>query len=379
MLIWVFFAASSLIGLIYAYNVWTYAEKNSNTYKFSSSKGNHIDIEGISVLIPFRNERPVLSENLSSLLAQELEGLKVEFIYINDHSEDQGEHLLRPFEEQGLIRLIDLEAGVTGKKSALELGINEAKYPWILTSDADCTYSKYWLQAIAKTLGRHDAIDACCAPVNIPGRSKFIHSFQFWDMLAVMGMTAAGHRGLGFAMANGANFAFRKSVFVELGGYDGARHLASGDDMFMVAKIANREGGDIVFADDLDASVHTRPIGDWGALFQQRLRWAGKTNAYQDFTLKYHIGLSFVFSSLIILAWGLSIFESAFLSIALSLLFFRLAIDFLYLRFMARKYSQPVWDVYFPFVQLFHILYIVLIGCCALFMKTYQWKGRRLQ
>ena len=195
----------------------------------------------------------------------------------------------------------------------------------------------------------------------------------------MMGMTAAGHRGLGFAMANGANFAFRKSVFVELGGYDGARHLASGDDMFMVAKIANREGAKIVFADDQKVSVHTRPIGDWGALFQQRLRWAGKTNAYQDFTLKYHIGLSFVFSSLIILAWWLSIFESAFLSTALFLLFFRLAIDFLYLRFMARKYSQPVWDVYFPFVQLFHILYIVLIGCCALFMKTYQWKGRRLQ
>ena len=176
----------------------------------------------------------------------------------------------------------------------MEYGVAQARYPWIVTTDADCIYGHQWLQAMANQM--HEQVDACCGPVAISGRNRFIRSFQFWDMLAVMGMTAAGHRGLDFAMANGANFAFRRSVFEELGGYEGVRHLASGDDMFMVSKIAKRKESSVVFVDDVDAVVYTAAIDHWWPLFQQRLRWSGKTSAYKDIRLKYHIAISFLFT-----------------------------------------------------------------------------------
>jgi hypothetical protein len=41
--------------------------------------------------------------------------------------------------------------------------------------------------------------------------------------------------GLGF-MCNGANFAYKKSLFESLGGFAGNKNIASGDDVFLLQK-----------------------------------------------------------------------------------------------------------------------------------------------
>jgi hypothetical protein len=49
-------------------------------------------------------------------------------------------------------------------------------------------------------------------------------------------------------MCNGANIAYPKAVFEEVNGFDGNEHIASGDDEFLMHKIAEKYPNQIVFA-----------------------------------------------------------------------------------------------------------------------------------
>jgi hypothetical protein len=46
-----------------------------------------------------------------------------------------------------------------------------------------------------------------------------------------------GSFGIGGFMCNGANFAYTKSLFEDLSGFDGNNTIASGDDVFFYKKL----------------------------------------------------------------------------------------------------------------------------------------------
>jgi len=77
-------------------------------------------------------------------------------------------------------------------------------------------------------------------------------------------------------MANGANLAFRKKVFEELGGYANTPETPSGDDEFLLAKVANRWPEGVCFLKNTQALVVTQASPNWQALKSQRIRWASK-------------------------------------------------------------------------------------------------------
>ena len=56
----------------------------------------------------------------------------------------------------------------------------------------------------------------------------------------MMGITGAGIQLRMMNMCNGANLAYEKSVFFEVEGFSGIDHLASGDDMMLMQKVAQK-------------------------------------------------------------------------------------------------------------------------------------------
>src|SRR5690606_15452205 len=81
-----------------------------------------------------------------------------------------------------------------------------------------------------------------------------------------------------------ANLAYEKNAFIEVGGYEGVKHIASGDDEFLMHKIAAHYPDGVYFLKNQNAVVSTGAHQDWSAFFRQRKRWASKWKHYQSKT-----------------------------------------------------------------------------------------------
>ena len=106
--------------------------------------------------------------------------------------------------------------------------------------------------------------------------SSFFSALQSHEFLSLIG-TGAATLWYGLpSMCNGANLAFRKAIFFEVGGYANNLHIPSGDDEFLMRKIFQLFPEGIQFVSDSDAVVSTPASLALKEFVHQRVRWAGK-------------------------------------------------------------------------------------------------------
>ena len=202
-----------------------------------------------------------------------------------------------------------------------------------------------------------------------------------------MGITGAGIR-LGFQrMGNGANLAYPKSVFEAVGGFAGNDNLASGDDMFLIQKVAARWAGSIFFLKNPAVTVLTEAPTSWRSFFQQRLRWGTKNAVLPEWPVRLVLLAVFLFCWSILInsvlallsAAGLFAGSTLIMTILLVQIFVKSAFDYVFLREMCRFFNRE--DLLRWFVPSFfmHVLYIALIGIASVFFKKYAWKSRRVR
>lgn len=170
----------------------------------------------------------------------------------------------------------------------------------------------------------------------------------------------------------------KKKTYLEIGGFSGIDELASGDDLFLMQKIANRNKGNIMYCLSPGAIVSTEPAESWYFFLQQRLRWASKARSYTDWkitgvlALVYFLNLSF----LILLIAALFSFKLFFYWLAL--LMFKTLIELIFLTPVAKFFGQQSLLWYFLPSQPLHIVYTVVAGFFGQ-IKRYEWKGRKVK
>lgn len=363
--------AGLLLVSLYFRNIWKYYKLNERSFVGASAN----DLPALTVIVPFRNEALNLSERIQSLLQQDYPESKLRVLLINDHSTDDFRHHLLDLPSHFLV--LNLPDHLEGKVCALDYAIEQTHTEWIVCSDADCIAGKNWLRSFFENELTDDTI-ALCGPVRIQSDGSLLQELQFLDMIGVMGMTAAGHRGLDFALANGANLAFRKSAFVDVGGFKGSEQWLAADDMWLISKFSSLKDKRILYIDQPAAEVETFPELSWGSFFKQRIRWAGKTSSYTNPNMLYHIGVAYTFSVYLVAVAILCLLDISFLSVLVVFFAGRFLADFLYLRFMTKKYGHELDMRSYLVVQFLHIFYIVLAGFLALGKKRYKWKDRIL-
>ena len=117
------------------------------------------EIEGLSIVIPAYNEENGIAPTLEEL-KDELRKLDVdipmEVIIVNDGSSDDTGPAIEPFLDD-LLRLVNHPVN-RGYGAALKTGINAAKYPWILITDADGTYPNVHIPEILEVREGHDMV-----------------------------------------------------------------------------------------------------------------------------------------------------------------------------------------------------------------------------
>ena len=192
-----------------------------------------------SLIVPFRNEESHLLSLLQGLLYQEYPETHYEIILVNDASTDNSVTVITRFlkaHPQFPSRLINNKRQTASpKKDALQTAIQQAKHPWIVSTDADCIPPRLWLTTLNAYINMHQPqMIAGPIEVAIPDHKKsLVWYFEHIDVLSLQGTTMAGFGRRTPFMCNGANLAFTREGFATVKGYEGNTHLASGDDHFL--------------------------------------------------------------------------------------------------------------------------------------------------
>src|SRR5258705_5331742 len=234
----------------------------------------------ISVIIAARNEEENIGKLLTSLEKQTYPRHLFEVIVVDDHSTDKTATIVNSFSFAKLIKL-QLDNINSYKKKAIETGIVAASGDLIVTTDADCIVKESWLRTIAAFNAATNAI-FIAAPVMMEYRSNLLQTFQTLDFLVLQGITAASVQKRIHNMCNGANLAYERKVFFEVNGFSGIDHIASGDDMLLLHKIAKKYPDRVHYLKSMGAIVSTKPMPSWSSFFNQRIRWASKALYYND-------------------------------------------------------------------------------------------------
>jgi cellulose synthase/poly-beta-1,6-N-acetylglucosamine synthase-like glycosyltransferase len=330
----------------------------------------------ISVIVPARNEEENIGPLLESMKNQSYPAVLFEVIVIDDNSTDNTAAIAKSFSFVKLVQL-QFENITAYKKKAIETGIAAASGELIVTTDADCIVPENWLKTIAAHKEQTNAV-LIAAPVLMDGRHSFLQLFQSVDFMVLQGITAASVQKKIHNMCNGANLAYERKAFYEVNGFSGIDHIASGDDMLLMHKIARRYPGKTAFLLSDDAIVTTKPAGSWKEFFSQRIRWASKATHYNDIKIFSVLFLVYFFN-LSLLALLVAGFWNFKLWIAFAILVLcKTIVELFFIYPVAEFYGRQRLLNYFILFQPLHILYTVIAGWLGL-MGKYKWKDRRVK
>ena len=339
--------------------------------------GVFIPKDKISIIIPFRNEEKTILPCLEGIVEQDFPRELVEIILVDDHSDDATKLLVQFFltKQQVAYKLIDLGGNkCTGKKAAIELAISQSTGNIIITRDAD-TYTKnnFWLKNIAYHF-QQTGCDLLIAPVILSGTS-FIQSFQQFENIAITSIGYAFAKIKQPFVCSGANLAYKKNCFLKADPYKSNRHIASGDDMFLLESFLDKHF--LISTDKSSSSmVYTRAEDSFGQFINQRLRWASKARKLKIKTalligiLLFLTNMGLLFSCLVCLI------NTANINFCLFALLYKCVIDFLLLFLGSNMYKlKQNFTFYIP-AFIANLFYVPLVTVASISVKP-NWKGRK--
>ncbi len=337
----------------------------------SFQQKNMIPKTAFSIVVPFRNEKENLPNLLQSLLQLNYPKELFEVILVNDDSDDGF-----------VVSKMNLDIKIleskrlshSPKKDAIQIAITQAKNDWVITTDADCIVPESWLTTLDAFIQKHPKAAMVCGAVSFSPSNKFLQHFQQLDVLSLQGATMGGF-GLGLPfMCNGAHLAYTKKIFGEVHGFAGNDGIMSGDDVFLLQKVAMQFPEQVFYLKSGTQIVITQYETTWKSLFFQRVRWAAKSTAYKSVFGKLVALMVFVANVTVVFTWFLLFFqEMPLLYVLLWIIIIKWIIDGILLFQVARLIKITpkgllISNLLYPFFS-------TAVAVFSLF-GSYTWKGR---
>ena len=328
------------------------------------------ELPPVSVVICAKNEEKNLSTNLDRILTQSYHSFEV--LVVDDESTDKTYEVLLEYQKKySYLRIIKKTyiKKTLGKKTALALGIREAKHEIVLLSDADCApKSDKWILSSVLALGQKDILLGYGPYEKQKG---LLNAFiRFETIVAAVQYFSFATIGLPY-MGVGRNLCYRKKLFENVGGFSSHENIASGDDDLFINQVATKENTAI--CTHYENFNYSEAKQTWSAFVKQKTRHltTGKYYRwYHQLLLSIFAGSHawHYFSGLILLILGnLYIFIFGYM-----IRFF--VITFLYyLTF--KKLRELSLLTLLPLLDALMAIYYALAAPVTLFIaKTKQWK-----
>ena len=343
----------------------------------------------ISIIIAARNEEKNIGNCLQSIINQTYPRDKWEVIVTDDHSTDKTVAVINSFQD-GNVRVLHLANFVGNeilnsyKKKSIETALQFAKGELIVTTDADCVVPPKWIDTLIAFYKEKNPVFVALPVVFLHASLKeglglrLLKIFQSLDFMTLQGITGASVYKKFHGMCNGANLAYEKKVFYEVGGFEGIDEIASGDDMLLMHKFQKAYPDKIMFLKSRDVIVATEPASSVKDFLNQRIRWASKADKYTDKKITTVLLLVYLFN-----AWMLILGISSFFSHKSFYLFLiafgiKILVELFFLYPVAKFFGEKKLLWWFAPAQPFHIVYTLIAGWLGKFGK-YSWKGRRVK
>jgi cellulose synthase/poly-beta-1,6-N-acetylglucosamine synthase-like glycosyltransferase len=317
----------------------------------------------VSIVVACRNEEKLLPNLLEDISRQDYPDNLFELIVIDDNSTDRTFDIAGGYTQISNIRVIKNEG--RGKKLAIRNGINSSSGKLIITTDADCRMGTRWIKTIAACfcMQRPDMI---IGPVRLEEGKGFFAKFQELEFLSLQGVTAGSASAGNSTMCNGANLSFTREAYHK-NSYNLHPEINSGDDIFLLHSLKQKEDSKIVWLESTDAMVVTAASPSVRSFIKQRKRWISKGSAFKD---RFTIFLGLITSVTILLIFSLliaSLINHSFINVLLVILFIKSIPDFLILNNTAGRYGSKKLINWFLPVQIAYPFYVFSVIVCLLF------------
>jgi len=364
---------SLLIFLLYGFLVLRYILANRRDELKTISK---VESKTVSVVIPYRNEAVHIKKLTQSLFSQDYPKELLEFIFIDDHSNDRSTTIL-----ESCCKSIKFECKIlslseeTGKKAALKKGVESSNGEVVLTSDADCTMGTLWVSSMINCIANPNK-EFLIGPVKLERGNSIFTALQQIEFAAVMACTS-GSAILGKPIScNGANLGFTRSLYEKVKPYNSNLQVASGDDMFFLFAAKNSlKNSEIAFVSSPDALVKTQVISSLRGFISQRIRWVKKSRYFEDWDSK-KFGLVLMMMNLLLFTQLMSslVFDKLYWLVILSF-FVKYFLDTCLL-FSIRRWN-PIGNIILKsfYLSLVYPFYLLSIALLSLLTRS-KWKGR---
>ena len=336
----------------------------------------------VSVVIAARNEAQCMGRTLDSLLAQAYPADRMEIMVVDDRSDDETAAIVESYSRRDprikLLRQKSVDSGASPKKQALEAGIAASTGEIIVTTDADCIPPREWLKTMVANFAPETGMVAGQARFELPPHAPLWQRLQALDFqsqnVAAAGLIAAGSP----FNCSGASLSFRRAAYDAVGGWRGVRHLASGDDELLMAKM-HRAKWKIVAAIGAAAVVKTRPPATVRELWEQRIRWGSKVRVYNP-VQKFLLSGTFIFllalsASPVVLLFSVPLAELV-VKLWLSFSALKLLHDCAIMSRGEKLFQERIPILEFLLAEIIHPAAIVILALGGMFGR-YEWKGRR--
>ena len=327
------------------------------------------DLPYATIIVASRNEENNILVCMNALNNLEYPEGKLEIILVDDKSTDNTGEIISSFiSDKPKFRKIVTKNEIghlKGKTNAIANAIEQANGEIILTTDADCVVSPTWAKTLASYFEDDVAIVNGFTVQNAKTQFEGMQHLDFVFLLSVASGTINFDKPLSCI---GNNMSFRKSAYDEVGGYENLPFSVT-EDFNLLFAIHKLKKFKIIYPLDREGLVTTLPCSDFKTLYRQKKRWGVGG-------MKVPIRGFFIMSLGWIAHLAIIMMPFFFTSVALSLLFFKLVIDYLFLFFVLNELKLTSTLKYFFTFELYYILYVVLLPFAVLPSRKVKWKGR---
>ena len=368
---------SAALTIVYGFLVFTFIKGWSKLPYFIPN--NKAPKTKVSIIVAARDEELNIAKTIDDLIAQKYPRALTEIIIIDDHSTDRTAEIVLSYQETNvrLIKLNEDRALNSYKKKAIQTAIGTCTGDLIITTDADCRMGENWLTTVVALYEEKD-FKMISSPVAYFQEQTLFERLQSLEFLYLIGLGASTIGNKSPSTCNGANLAYEKNIFYEVGGFQGIDDLASGDDELLLHKIAAKYPDKIGFLKNRDAIVYTHAKENLSSFIQQRKRWASKSTRYKNKAIIVLGVFVWVFNISILANCVTGLFFEGYLAITFYQLLVKMILESLFLWNVTGFAKRRSLLVLVPVLNVLHILYIIYIGIAGNSGK-YNWKGRMVR
>ena len=326
----------------------------------------------VSVIVCAHDEEENLKELIPALLNQDYPEFEV--IIVDDRSNDSTfDLLIAETAKDHRLRMVHVNRTpphANSKKFALTLGIKAARFEWLLFTDADCRPAgNSWIRSMSPHFT--DTTNF------VLGYSPYMKTKGFLNALIRFDTLITAIQYMSFAMLGnpymgvGRNLAYRRSLFLEVKGFNNILSITGGDDDLFVNRHARRRNTSVCI--EPASQINSKPKTTLGNFLHQKFRHLS-VGRYYRFGHRLLLGL-FMISWLGVWFLGLPLLTEGDYYTVLSLIIFRVILVIITVHLAAKRFGQAfeLWLV--PLLDFIYAFYYLVTGLRTLVTKKIRWKN----